>query len=157
MLANPDRWEALSSPPSNGLPPTRAHAVGRKRLLVRCAPPSRRCPMSASNSASPVPLLRPLASRLPGRDGGGARARWLTASREEEERAAAREAAAPLSRQGRRQRCWAGPGSGLAARLQGLCEALWGCEARGEAVRAEPTSAATALLALGDVVPGSPA
>lgn len=103
--------------------------------MVRCAPPSRRCPMNASNSAYPVPLLRPLASRLPGRDGGGARARWLTASREEEERAAAREAAAPLSRQGRRQRCWAGPGSGLAARLQGLCEALRGCEALGPAER----------------------
>ncbi|MEJ1278788.1 hypothetical protein NN561_009712 [Cricetulus griseus] len=73
-------------------------------------------------------------TRLLGRDGGGARARWLTAAREEE-RAAAREAAHRLFGPGRRQRCWAGTGSGLAARLQGLCGALRGCEALGPAER----------------------
>lgn len=89
----------------------------------------------ASHPPPSFPLPRPLASRLPGRDGCGARARWLTASREEE-RAAPGEAAALLSGQGRRRRrCWAGPGLGLAARLQELCEALRGCEVLGPAER----------------------
>lgn len=86
--------------------------------------------MSFSNSAHlprPRPLPRLLASGLPGGDGGSARAHWLAASREEE-RAAAGETAAPLSGPGRRQRCWAVPGSGLVALLQGLCKARWGCE-----------------------------
>lgn len=83
---------------------------------------------------TPARLPRLLASGLSSGDGGSARARWLAAS-PEEERAAARETAAPLSGQGRRQRCWAGPGSGLVQLLQGLCESRWGCEVLGPAER----------------------
>lgn len=139
------RHEALLSPgnrlPSGPSTRARGLAVGRKDPIGSfCSfspAPSRFCPMSVSNSAhapTPARLPRLLASGVPGGDGGSARARarWLAASREEE-RAAAGETAAPLSGQGRRQRCWAGPASGLVALLQGLCEARWGCEVLGPA------------------------